>query len=185
MHTDPATTANDPPRRNFFKQVVTGALTAVVGVVPGLAGLMVIFDPLRRREQASGDALPVTRLGSLPADGVPRRFRVYADRRDAWNTYKQIPIGAVFLRRTEDGSITALNAACPHAGCSVGFSDKNGGYLCPCHDSEFTVEGKIAVASSPSPRALDALEVEVRDNEEVWVKFMNFQPGHKERHPVA
>lgn len=164
---------------------VAGFLTAVLGAVPGLAGLMVLFDPLKRRQAAAGDALLVTRLASLPADGVPRRFQVFADRRDAWNTYKRIPVGAIFLRRAADGTVTALNAACPHAGCSVGYSSDNGSYICPCHDSMFTVEGTIANANSPSPRALDALEVEVRNENEVWVAFQNFQPGHKEKHPVA
>lgn len=185
MHADPIPQPTDPPRRNFLKQTVTGILAALVGIIPGLAGLMVYLDPLKRRTAASGDPLLVTRLGSLPADGVPRRFQVFADRRDAWNTYKNIAIGAVYLRRSKEGVVTALNAACPHAGCSVGFSGEKGSFICPCHDSAFNVEGAIANASSPSPRALDALEVEVRAENEVWVRFQNFQPGHKEKHPVA
>jgi len=180
-----AVSPSSPPRRNFLKQALTGILSVLVGLVPGLAALMVVFDPLKRRSAGTGDPLLVTRLGSLPADGVPRRFQVFADRQDAWNTYRNIPIGAVFLRRTTEGEVTALNAACPHAGCSVGFSSDNGRYLCPCHDSSFAVDGRIASERSPSPRALDTLEVEIRGDNEVWVRFLNFQPGHKEKTPVA
>jgi menaquinol-cytochrome c reductase iron-sulfur subunit len=179
------TTVGTPPRRNFLKQFVTGVLGAVVGLVPGLAGLLVILDPLKRKSTASGDALLVTRFSGLPADGIPRRFQVFADRVDAWNTYKNIAVGAVYLRRGPDNQVTALNASCPHAGCSVSFVGERGHFLCPCHDSLFSVDGAIADPKSPSPRALDALEVEVRNNEEVWVKFRNFQPGHKAQLPVT
>jgi Rieske Fe-S protein len=175
-----------PPRRGFLKQFATGVLSAVVGIVPGLAGLLVVFDPVKRKQKSgAGEPLLVARIGSLPADGVPRRFQVLADRVDAWNTYRNIPVGAVYLRRTSDNKVTALNASCPHAGCSVGFSTEKGQFLCPCHDSFFSVEGQIATASSPSPRALDALDVEVRNDEEIWIRFRNFQPGHKEQIPVA
>jgi menaquinol-cytochrome c reductase iron-sulfur subunit len=174
------TTVGTPPRRNFLKQFVTGVLGAVVGLVPGLAGLLVILDPLKRKSTASGDALLVTRF-----NGIPRRFQVFADRVDAWNTYKNIAVGAVYLRRGPDNQVTALNASCPHAGCSVSFVGERGHFLCPCHDSLFSVDGAIADPKSPSPRALDALEVEVRNNEEVWVKFRNFQPGHKAQLPVT
>ena len=177
--------AADPPRRQFLKQFVTGLLTAIAGLVPALAGLAVIFDPLKRRKGGTGGALLVTRLGSLPADGVPRRFRIFSDRVDAWNTYKNISVGAVYLRRTADDRVSALNAACPHAGCSVSFTSARGQFLCPCHDSLFSVEGTIDDPSSPSPRALDKLEVEIRNANEVWVKFRNYQPGHKQRIPVA
>ena len=91
----------------------------------------------------------------------------------------------MFLRRTKDGTVTALNAACPHAGCSVAFGGDNSEFICPCHDSSFAVDGEIANAGSPSPRGLDSLEVEVRNENEIWVKFQNFQAGHKEKIPVV
>lgn len=185
MHNPSPTQAHNPPRRNFLKQATTAILSVVVGLVPGLAGLLVILDPIKRKSAAQGGALLVTRFASLPADGVPRRFQVFADRVDAWNTYKNIAVGAVYLRRGQDNKVTALNASCPHAGCSVSFSGERGHYLCPCHDSLFALDGGIANTSSPSPRALDALEVEVRNENEVWVKFRNFQPGHKEKLPVV
>jgi Rieske Fe-S protein len=185
MQPAPPTSTTDPPRRNFLKQFLAGTLTAVVGLVPGLASLLVFFDPLKRRSAEAGDALLVTRLASLPADGIPRRFQVLADRVDAWNTYRNIPVGAVYLRRSEDDRVTALNATCPHAGCSVSYSGDQSQYVCPCHDSLFALDGTIANATSPSPRALDALDVEVRNENEVWVKFQNFQPGHREKLPLT
>jgi Rieske Fe-S protein len=74
---------------------------------------------------------------------------------------------------------------CPHAGCNVDFDSEQGHFLCPCHKSSFTVEGKIDNPDSPSPRGMDALEVEVRGGKEIWVAFQNFQTGRAEKIPVA
>lgn len=185
MHESSPAPITGPPRRNFLKQLVTAIISMIVGIVPGLAGLAVIFDPVKRKAAGGRGATLVTRLGSLPADNVPRRFQVVADRVDAWNTYKNIPIGAVYLRRSKDNKVTALNAACPHAGCSVGYLKDKQEFLCPCHDSLFFANGQIADPASPSPRAMDALDVEVRNDNEVWVTFRNFEPGHKEQVPIA
>lgn len=171
-------------RRGFLKRLLAGIIGAVLGLVPVGAGLTVFLDPLRRKAPARG-AAQVATLDALPADGVPRKFPVLANRTDAWNKFTRVPIGAVYLRRTSDGKLQAFNAVCPHAGCFVDFKSGLGKFACPCHNSTFTAEGKIDDPSSPSPRGLDALEVEVRNDKAVWVKFQNFQAATAEKIPVA
>jgi len=124
-------------------------------------------------------------LEALPDDGIPRKFPVLATRVDAWNKFSETPIGAVYLRRTSDGQIQAFNVVCPHAGCFVDFLPDRNQYLCPCHNSAFSVTGAIADRSSPAARGLDSLEVEVRNAKEVWVKFQNFQAGRAEKVPTV
>jgi menaquinol-cytochrome c reductase iron-sulfur subunit len=119
----------------------------------------------------------VATLEALPADGVPRKFPVLADREDAWNKFQRVPVGAVYLRRTAEGKLEALNVVCPHAGCFVDFIAARGKFLCPCHNSTFAVDGAIADAKSPAARGLDSLTVELRNEREVWVKFQNFEAG--------
>lgn len=178
----------EPParsgRREFLKKMLATLIGVVLGLVPVGAGLAVLFDPLRRKSVGS-DAIRVTTLDALPDDGVPRKFPVLATRVDAWNKFSETPIGAVYLRRTSDGKLQAFNVVCPHAGCFVDFLPDRGRYLCPCHNSTFTVTGKIDDPASPAPRGLDALELEVRNQKEVWVKFQNFQAGRAEKVPVA
>jgi menaquinol-cytochrome c reductase iron-sulfur subunit len=114
----------------------------------------------------------------LPEDGTPRKTPVIADRTDAWTSYQNEPIGAVFLSRSGD-KVIALQVVCPHAGCSINFegSGKEGKFFCPCHAASFDLAGKRTDAVSPSPRDMDALEVEVRNGNEVWVKFESFGVG--------
>lgn len=171
-------------RRDFLKKALAGAISAVLGLFPLGAGLAVLLDPLRRKAAASG-VVRVTSLEALPDDGVPRKFTVLASRVDAWNKTAQTPIGAVYLRRTPDGKIQAFNVVCPHAGCFVDFLPERGRFLCPCHNSTFTIAGMIADPTSPAARGLDSLDVEVRDDKSVWVRFLNFQAGRAEKVPVA
>ncbi len=156
----------------------------IAGLVPAVAGLLVWLDPLRHKA-AAGGGVKVTSLEALPADGVPRKFPVLADKIDAWNKFKDVPVGAVYLRRTTDGKVEALNVVCPHAGCFVDLSAQGNGFLCPCHFSRFSLDGKIADPRSPSPRALDTLPVEIAKDGSVWVKFQNFQAGRPDKVPVA
>jgi menaquinol-cytochrome c reductase iron-sulfur subunit len=176
--------ASDPPeRRNFLARAAAVVVGGIVALFPPLAGLAMFLDPLRRKSQ-SGEFIHVTSLDKVPPDGIPRSFSVIADRRDAWNFYPQEPVGAVYLRRTEEGGAPeAVSAICPHLGCFVDFRVSQGIYKCPCHDSRFEPGG--AFIGGVASRALDSLEVEVRNENEVWVKYQRFVAQKPEKIPEA
>jgi menaquinol-cytochrome c reductase iron-sulfur subunit len=110
---------------------------------------------------------------------------VIAAKTDAWNRFDAAPVGAVYLRRLADGKVEALNVVCPHAGCFVDYVPGSAMFRCPCHQSSFALDGEIADARSPSPRGLDSLAVEVKEDGSVWVAFQNFQAGRPDKVPVA
>jgi len=162
--------------------MVIGGLATLV---PAVAGLLVWMDPLRRR--GAGAETGFTRiapLSALPSDGVPRKFTVLADRVDAWTKTPAAPVGAVYLRRTGERTVEALQTVCPHAGCFVDYRPEAKDFFCPCHNSTFTVDGAINDPKSPSPRPMDTLAVEVR-GEEIWVRYQNFQAGQREKHAIS
>lgn len=171
-----------PERRGFLKRAGAIVIGGIVGVVPLLSGLAVLFDPLRRKTAGAAGTF-VASLSAIPEDGTPRKFSVLASRTDAWNKSPQTPIGAVYLRRTGSQSVQAFNVVCPHAGCFVEFQAAQKSYYCPCHRSSFALNGAIASAS-PAKRGLDELEVEIRNGTEVWVKFQNFLAGKAEKIPA-
>ena len=177
----------EEPRRGFLRRALAVAIGSVVGLFPLVTGAVVFLDPLRRRQsRGSGGRdeegfLKVAQLDGLTVGGLPRRFTVIDDRADAWNLYPQEPIGAVYLTRPETGTVRACNVVCPHAGCSVDFIGDRKQYQCPCHDSSFNIDGSIANPRSPSPRGLDELEVKIKNDSEVWVKFQNFRSGVSEK----
>ena len=176
-----------PARREFLTRAAAVVCGGAATLVPIGAGLITVLDPLRRGG-AAGEApfLLVTSLSSLPEDGTPRRFEVVADHVDAWNKFPNVAIGAVYLRRADAKRVEALHVTCPHAGCPVEFKAATRDFLCPCHDSRFNLDGSLTPgARSPSPRGLDALDVEVRDSGEVWVRFQNFEAGKAEKVPLV
>ena len=169
--------ASGENRRGFFGQAVAVLCGGVALLVPAAVGVATFLNPLRQKSQ-SGQFMRLASLGVLPDDGTPRKVPVIADRTDAWNTYPAEPIGAVFLRRT-GGKVTALQVICPHAGCSINFegSATAGKFFCPCHAASFDLAGKRTDSTSPSPRNMDTLDVEIRNKNEVWVQFQTFGVG--------
>lgn len=173
----------DLARRVFLRGAAATVLGGAALATPVGAGLFVFLDPLRA-PRGAGNWSRVTRLSALPADGVPRRFTLRAERVNAWTRHPATPLGAVYLRRTGEQTVQALHATCPHAGCLVDYAPARNGFLCPCHNSTFAVDGAVNDPASPSPRGLDALEVEIRHGEEVWVRFQNFRAGVREKVPA-
>ena len=171
------------PRRSFLTSMSAIVLGAVASIVPVAAGVTALLDPLRKKEIGSAQVF-VTRLSAVPEDGSPKKFTVEMDRVDAWATHKSTPVGAVYLRRTETGAVAALNVVCPHAGCFVGLAEDKSRFGCPCHNSSFDLDGEVNDPSSPSPRDMDSLEVDVRNGDEIWVAFQNFLPGRHDKTPV-
>jgi menaquinol-cytochrome c reductase iron-sulfur subunit len=173
-----------PDRRDFLKKACAVAAGSIAVAVPAAAGVAMVLDPLKRKTEAVGKVF-VTSLQALPDDGTPRRYPILASRVDAWNRFPNAAIGAVYLRRTSENTVEALNVVCPHAGCSVDYKPGTNSFYCPCHNSSFQLTGQLADKKSPSPRGMDTLEVEVRNESEVWVKFQNFKTGMSAKIPVA
>ncbi|HUL51527.1 MAG TPA: Rieske 2Fe-2S domain-containing protein [Candidatus Nitrosotalea sp.] len=171
-------------RRTFLKKAGAVLVGAVTLLVPILSGMVVFLDPLRRKS-GNGGFVRVAFLNALPEDGMPRKFSVLADLNDVWNRTPDFPVGAVYLRRLSGNRVEALNVVCPHAGCFVDYVAAKHGYLCPCHNSLFGLNGQIADPNSPSPRGLDQLSVEIRRDTEIWVKFQNYRTGVRGQIPVG
>jgi menaquinol-cytochrome c reductase iron-sulfur subunit len=166
-------------RRRGFLAKLTALLAGTVALVtPAVVGIVAFLNPLRQKGRAGG-FIKLATLDNLPEDGSPRKFPVIADRTDAWNRFPNEPIGAVYLRRIGKDQVEALQVVCPHAGCSILFERNQAGkiFSCPCHGAKFDLSGKRLDIPSPSPRDMDRLQVEIRSDNEVWVKFQTFASG--------
>jgi menaquinol-cytochrome c reductase iron-sulfur subunit len=177
--------ATPPPARRRFLVNAGTTLLGVIAMAPAaIAALLAVLDPLRQK-RSTGGFVRVTSLSAVPENGQPRKFTIVADRHDAWTKTRNVRVGAVYLRRTGPKAVTAINVVCPHAGCFVSHPRGADYFLCPCHNSRFGIDGAILDRKSPSARGLDTLEVEIRDETEVWVKFQNFRAGTHEKIPLS
>jgi menaquinol-cytochrome c reductase iron-sulfur subunit len=163
------------PRRSFLK-VVFGVVSGALAVVIGGPITAAFLDPAGRRTvTGGGDA---TRLGKL-ADflvGIPRKLDVITARNDAWDRSDPKPIGSVWLVRRDDKKLDCFSGTCPHLGCAIGYDAGKKQFVCPCHDSAFSLDDGQRL-KGPSPRGLDPLPVHIKDNGEVEVTYKQFVQG--------
>ena len=71
----------------------------------------------------------------------------------------------VFVVKTSGTKVLVFDAACPHMGCELDFSQTSGKFSCPCHKSTFTLTGKRL--SGPARRNMISAESEVVNGEVV------------------
>ena len=175
---------DQPDRRGFIKGA-SCAIGAAIGVVPMAAGVRMAMDPLSRSETAvDAEFIRLTEVSDLEP-GVPKKFAIVEDKRDKWSRYKDVPVGAVYLllKKAKVGGsgkpeVIAFNTVCPHLGCFVDYRPEQQDYFCPCHDSNFALDGSLK--KGVSPRGMDTLEAEIRKGS-VWVKFQRFKANTKEK----
>jgi cytochrome b6-f complex iron-sulfur subunit len=68
-----------------------------------------------------------------------------------------------YLSRLEDGGFLAVYQRCTHLGCSVPWDQNAEAFICPCHSSEFNVQGEVL--NPPAPRPLDLFPVVIVDGQ--------------------
>jgi thiosulfate dehydrogenase [quinone] large subunit len=64
-----------------------------------------------------------------------------------------------WVLQLQAGRFTALDATCPHQGCTVDFVSASTGFACPCHGSRFDATGKLL--AGPATTGLMAVPVEL------------------------
>ncbi len=74
---------------------------------------------------------------------------------------KIVKIGKVFIyKRQED--IKVYDAHCTHMGCILNFDSTKEKFICPCHSSEFSLDGKRL--KGPAIRDLDIIKSKIVNN---------------------
>ena len=161
-------------RRGFLK-VVTGWLGAMMGAVVALPGLGFLASPLRR-ETVEGGKTPLRVAGLRELrPGKPLRCEVRGQLIDAWSRVPDVKLGSCWVVKSEaNGTLRAFSTVCPHLGCGIDWNDEQRRFVCPCHDSFFSLDGKVI--TGPSPRDMDELEV-VAEAAEVKVVYRRFRVG--------
>ena len=149
----PAPTA----RRKFLARVVKAvhtAITATVGVVAGGAILSPVFG---KREE---NWLTAASLLEVP-EGRPLPVAIRVARYDGYN--QVVERRTVFLIKTGESAVTALDSTCTHLGCRVSWDMDAKVLRCPCHGGIYDMTG--AVKAGPPPAPLTRLLTRVEDGQ--------------------
>ena len=125
-------------------------------VVTAVAPLTVYLVPPRDRNQrkekvrvALDAPLASLREGEATRfDAPPGTAFVMADGGE--NNSPGDPTFAGYLTR-KGGSLHAFAITCPHLGCSYACDDGKRHFVCPCHGSEFALDGSIIHGPTTAP----------------------------------
>jgi thiosulfate dehydrogenase [quinone] large subunit len=164
-------------RTVLAKGGAAAALSAAVLVGGGLAaGLGRLFG-----SSVGGSQSPVLGSGTTPtksvasstttsAPGSPSTTAPTAPPGTKIGPAKDVPIGGAasfqdpssgdpsLVVQPEAGTFLAFDAVCPHAGCTVQYSDRSRLFICPCHGSEFNGHTG-AVEVGPAQSGLTRLKI--------------------------
>ena len=134
-------------RREFARYLVLGAGAIAAGNV-GLA----VWTQLRSIN--TGEPRPIVALASVPVgDTYLFRYPTEAD--------------PAILLRVDEREVVAFSQQCTHLGCVVYYQANENRWHCPCHEGNFaTLSGDVI--SGPPTRPLGRIDVEVRDDGNVW-----------------
>ena len=99
--------------------------------------------------------------------------------KDAWTAQSDVLLGAAWVRRTAETKVEAFSAVCPHLGCAIGW--QGDGYLCPCHDSKFAIDG--TKMTGPSERGMDALPIAF-DGDRLKLTWVRYKLGQSGKEPA-
>ncbi len=168
------------PSRRGFMGVATLAIGGVMSAVLAVPLLRFFFHPAGKTVvTGSGTAVDAIGIAELASGADPVKVSLVASGvRDAWATADSVRLGAAWVTRKEDGSVSAFTSACPHLGCSIDFDSDAKTFKCPCHRSAFTKNGDRI--EGPSKRGLDPLPAKVVDGR-VLITHQRFETDIADR----
>jgi menaquinol-cytochrome c reductase iron-sulfur subunit len=140
-------------RRTFYSAVIAGlgGLMTAALAAPAAAYLLI-----RPKSQKQSDFVPAADLATLtvgkPEEVVFRRTRV-----DGWRVLNEK--STAWVVRKDEQNVVAYAPQCTHLGCAYHWDEKENNFLCPCHTSTFSIDGKVL--TGPAPRPLDRLVTKI------------------------
>ena len=142
-----------PSRRNFSAAAIHAIWTAILATL-GVSALTYLFIPARIRRKSdwieAGDLTQL--LPEVPLEIAFRRNRV-----DGWRVISEK--GTAWAVKLADNQVVAYAPQCTHLGCAYHWDPRRSYFVCPCHNSVFSVDGNVQ--EGPAPRPLDRYETRI------------------------
>jgi len=139
----------DLNRRGFFNKI---AMWIGVGLSYGTGGIFAFNFLLPRKKKITYRKQLVASMDELPVN-ASKSFRDLA--------------GQEMVLVNSGKGLKAISTNCTHLGCKAYWEPDNSRFFCPCHDGIFDLDGNVV--SGPPPRPLDSYDVEVDENDNVFV----------------
>lgn len=146
--------SNDMARRSFFERATQflGALIAGGLGFPAIAYLL--RAPKTVPPGGFVDAADVTQLKPK----IPEEVSFQRIRKDGWKLITEK--STAWVVKLSDTEVVAYSPQCTHLGCAYHYEETKGEFICPCHTTNFAIDGRVL--GGPAPRPLDRYPVKVQ-----------------------
>jgi menaquinol-cytochrome c reductase iron-sulfur subunit len=143
-------------RRTFYIAAIYG-LGSLIAAALGVPAIIYLLVPPRMRKQSEwAEAGDIGQLNlRTPVELTFRRNRV-----DGWKVTSEQ--STAWVVRNASNQVLAFAPQCTHLGCAYHWDQTHNEFVCPCHNSLFSIDGKVL--GGPAPRPLDRYETKIEGN---------------------
>ena len=152
--TAPAEDLESLGRRRFHVVLITGLWGVIGAALATPAALFFLTTPANRSKakwSAAGEA-------SKLQPNVPALVTFQRERGGGWSPAAKETVTA-WVVESPDRNITAFSPKCTHLGCAYHWANADRRFVCPCHGSQFGIDGHVL--RGPATRPLDRYETKV------------------------
>jgi menaquinol-cytochrome c reductase iron-sulfur subunit len=153
-------TTDDVTRRRFLSRVTNGIM-GIIGAILGVIGGGAMLSSTARKQD---DWTAASSLLDLP-DNQPIPVTLTVSRLDGFR--EVIQRKTIFLVKTQDAGVVAIDSTCTHLGCLVAWDTGAQVFKCPCHGGVYDRTG--AVKDGPPPMPLGKIATRI-DGQRVLVQ---------------
>jgi len=136
-----------PTRRAFYIGFINGVMGLIGLALAAPAAIYLLFPPKARKEAQWVETEDVS---AIPT-GTPTEIAFNRKRVDGWKVSTEK--ATAWVVKQPNNEIVAFSPICTHLGCAYHWDDPSHTFVCPCHTSVFSINGKVL--SGPAPRPLD------------------------------
>jgi menaquinol-cytochrome c reductase iron-sulfur subunit len=154
MKTEEVSKAHTTTRRSFYSALIAGLGTVMGAALAIPAAVYLLFKPKSAQKSSFVEAADLTQLKI----GKPEVVTFRRSRVDGWRVVDEK--STAWVVKMNDKDVVAYAPQCTHLGCAYHWDEQQTNFVCPCHTSVFSVEGKVL--SGPAPRPLDRYTIQVQ-----------------------
>jgi menaquinol-cytochrome c reductase iron-sulfur subunit len=163
---------NTQTRKDFIKLSVI-SLVGFITVLLGWPVIEYLIKPFYRSKK-----IPYIKTSDFNTIkiGIPTKLGFNIIHKSGF--LKQTKYEDVWVIKHSKNRATVFSPICPHLGCRYNWDPLKNEFMCPCHGSIFSINGKVL--GGPAPRPLDTLPHKI-ENGKLYVKWERFVVGIPEK----
>ena len=140
---EPNTESSGSSRRTFHLAVIYGFGAIISALVAIPTALYLLIPPKARKDANYIDAGDISQL----TPGTPVEMSFQETRFDGWRLITEKK--TAWVVKEADNKILAFGPQCTHLGCAYHWESDKNKFFCPCHNSVFSIDGKVLVGPRP------------------------------------